>query len=244
MTMPMSRADGNVLRSDDGPFTITPTATGAAVTLDSLPGPGDNISVSAGNRTVVFELVEDAGSVAIGRVPVSYPAGASIETIVDILSDVMSTELLSQYVQATVDHTMGTDTLELIAQDDEDGALIGTVDFMGQMLNGVFINPDVDPVEVLSFLNPLSVNGSELVLNTVGGGLLDAWVDFNGDGDFFDADEQVLTNVPVVDGENRLQMFLAGLTGGFRRDRDRFHLGTVPTEHRRQSVTRRPGGRR
>lgn len=197
-------ADGNVGEAGDGPFTITHAGT-VNVELTSMPVQFDNLAVTAGNRTLVFELVEGTGTAAVNRIPVNYPVGATLEEIVDELAAVMQVSLLDQYVQATVDHSTGTAELTLTPQDDEDGVLIGQDDFGGVTVDGVFLDPVT--MQALSFLNPSAANGAELVINTVGGGFVDAWVDFNGDGDFDDVDEQVLVSAPVVDGENRVQLF-------------------------------------
>ena len=71
-------------------------------------------------------------------------------------------------------------------------------------IDGVFTDPATN--EVLSYLNPLSPDGAELVVSTIGGGILDLWIDFNNDGDFLDANERVVVGQPVLDGENRLQI--------------------------------------
>jgi hypothetical protein len=221
--------DGNVGEAGNGPFTIGP-GPNPTVTLVSLPQPFDNLSVTAANRTIVFELVEGGGTAAVNRVPVDYPAGSSLSEIMDRLSDVMQTALLDQYVQAVVQHTPGSTTLTLVGQDDEDGVAIGLfVDAGGTPVNGVFLDPATGGI--LSFLNPSAANGSELAIHTVGGGFVDAWVDFSGDGDFLDVDEHVLRSVPVVDGENRVQVFTPALPGvlvsGTGQAQARFRLSSV-----------------
>lgn len=197
-------ADGNVGEGGDGPFRVIPGVP-TTIELIATPQPFDNLAVTAGNRTLIFELVEEGGTAAANRVPVAYPAGASLGQIMDRLSSVMQSALLDQYVQAVVEHTPGTTELTLVGQDDEDGVGIGSfTDSGGTVVEGIFIDPATG--DLLDYLNPSAVNGSELVIHTVGGGFVDGWVDFNGDGDFLDIGEQVVTSAPVHDGENRLRL--------------------------------------
>ncbi|QDT05605.1 Matrixin [Rubripirellula lacrimiformis] len=194
--------DGNVREAGDGPFIVTTVGTDVQLVLSTLPVIGDNISITAGSETAVFELVETGRSVAVGRIPVEYPAGATVEEISDLLADKMAVELLARNVQATASHVAGTNSITLVPQDDEDGAYIGTGVVDGTTLNGVFLDPNSG--DVISFLNPLAPSGSEIFLEVVGSGFVDAWVDYNGDGDFNDLGEQVLSSVAVVNGLNSL----------------------------------------
>ncbi|MGB7323352.1 MAG: Ig-like domain-containing protein [Rubripirellula sp.] len=198
--------DGNVREAGSGPFTIVPTGADVTITLANPPAVGDNISVAANGFTATFELVVTGGTVAAGRIPVEYPAGATLAEITDLLSDKMAVELLARNVQAVPDHVAGTTAITLVAQEDEDGVFIGSFDVPGSgTITGVFLDPITG--EVTSFLNPLAPGGSELFVEASSAGLLDAWVDFNGDGDFNDAGEQVLTNEAVVGGFNSVTLF-------------------------------------
>ncbi|TWU60075.1 Matrixin [Rubripirellula tenax] len=223
--------DGNVREAGNGPFTVTSASPDVTITLVSLPAVGDNISITANGFTATFELVEEGGTVAVGRIPVAYPTGATIGEITDLLAAKMETELLARNVQAVPEHIAGTAAITLIAQGDEDGAYIGSFDVPGSgTINGVFLDPITG--EVISFLNPLAPGGSELFVEVIGEGLLDAWVDFNGDGDFNDLGERVLANEPVVNGLNSVTLFTpfnAGVSNntdlsGFTRAR--FRLST------------------
>ena len=67
---------------------------------------------------------------------------------------------------------------------------------------------------------------SSIAVTVSGQGLLDAWFDFNGDGDWFDAGEQVLTSALVTNGSNQLQVAIPdGLEDG--RVHARFRLSTA-----------------
>ncbi|NND99216.1 MAG: tandem-95 repeat protein, partial [Pirellulaceae bacterium] len=196
--------DGNVQDAGSGPFTITTvSATQSTVQLTSAPAVGDNLRISAAGRIITYELVLTGGSVSVGRVAVPYNAGDSLTDIVTALNAAMQTTLPAQNVQVHV--SQSGDTLTLTGADDEDGALIGDVTIGATTITGAFLNP-ADPTMILSYLNPLAPSGAELVLTTVGGGLLDLWIDFDGDGSFLQPGDRVYTSLPVVNGENRLQI--------------------------------------
>ena len=81
----------------------------------------------------------------------------------------------------------------------DDGVLTGSFG----VTPGIFVDPQGD---FLGFLNPLDTFGTELTVDVSGSGLLDAWVDFNQDGDWNDPGEQVFSNVAVLPGFNRLRI--------------------------------------
>ncbi|WP_173403165.1 GEVED domain-containing protein, partial [Rhodopirellula sallentina] len=90
---------------------------------------------------------------------------------------------------------------------DEDGVGVGIYND-GTTDRRVFLNAGSqattsDETEVLGFLNPLNPNGADFVLTASADGLLDAWVDFNGN-QVFDSNEQIFTSFPVVAGQNTL----------------------------------------
>lgn len=74
--------------------------------------------------------------------------------------------------------------------DDEDGVTSGGIDFSGQVLD----------------------RGTSKVIdiNTNGAGVLNAWIDFNRDGDFDDAGEQIATNVAPSGGGITLNVSVPG----------------------------------
>lgn len=57
-------------------------------------------------------------------------------------------------------------------------------------------------------ISPIVANGTTAVVATVNGGpgRLDAWIDWNHDGDFGDAGEQIATNLAVVNGANTINV--------------------------------------
>ena len=87
---------------------------------------------------------------------------------------------------------------------------------------------DEDGVFVLANIvaNPASPTGSSFLVTSTGNGKLDGWIDFNQDGDWNDASEQIFTSVDVVPGNNVLSYTIpaaavAGATGA------RFRLSTA-----------------
>ena len=69
-----------------------------------------------------------------------------------------------------------------------------------------FANDATDDDGLFAFSAPAGSGGEFEVFvsgNNASGGRLDAWIDYNQDGDFSDVGEQILVNVGVVDGINR-----------------------------------------
>ncbi|WP_436714795.1 tandem-95 repeat protein [Roseiconus lacunae] len=94
--------------------------------------------------------------------------------------------------------------------DDEDGFNVGT--FFGMAAtDGLFLassasNPTSNPADVVGFLNPNDPAGTVLSFDVVGDGVLDAWIDFNADGDFNDFGEKVIDGLAVTDGSNQTRI--------------------------------------
>jgi len=84
-------------------------------------------------------------------------------------------------------------------------------------------------------LPPVLTPGATVTVTVDGGpsgGKLDAWIDFDGDGDWFDAGEQIFVSVPVGSGPNQLSFPVpAGATPGFTYARFRLSTagGLLPT---------------
>jgi hypothetical protein len=86
-------------------------------------------------------------------------------------------------------------------QDDEDGLQIGTLT-VGPDDYVVFTAPLTDPSsvgdeDVIGFLNPLESAGTDMAIKVAGGGLLNAWIDFDFSGTF-EPDERVITDQSVI----------------------------------------------
>ncbi|MEM8677964.1 MAG: NF038122 family metalloprotease [Planctomycetota bacterium] len=68
-------------------------------------------------------------------------------------------------------------------------------------------NADADLDDGVVFLSDLIVNrSSQVTVNASTDGFLDAWIDFNGDGDWGDTGEQVFTSQALVAGDNTLDI--------------------------------------
>lgn len=144
--------------------------------------------------------------------------------------DTYRTLLVSDGARHTIDRT-GTPTLGLtvdgdenglpsIAADgddldeldnDEDGLVIGTFSNGTTTTDGLFLadgapDPTSDPGDVVAFLNPNDPAGAVLPITVVGQGVLDAWIDFNADGDFNDLGEKVIDGLAVVEGVNNVRV--------------------------------------
>ena len=208
---------GNAGEPGDGPFVVVGSGTPqVTVDLTVSPNVGDTLSVTTESMTLVFELVPEGGSTTgFGRIPVVYPAGATVSDIADLLAGSMQTEFAVRSFQGAVDYAPTTTPTQLTldALDDEDGVAVGLFDdgAAGQL---VFITPGTDPSDALTedivgFLNPLDPWGTNVPVTIAGQGLLQAWVDFDQSGTF-DDDEQVITDEPVSDadgGVNTLTIF-------------------------------------
>jgi hypothetical protein len=69
----------------------------------------------------------------------------------------------------------------------------------------------LDDEDGITFSSPLAA-GELATLNAIatGAGLLNAWIDFNADGDWDDADEQIFADVALAGGVNPLSMAVPG----------------------------------
>ncbi|QDT09690.1 tandem-95 repeat protein [Planctomycetes bacterium K23_9] len=212
--------DGNVQDTGSGPFAINNVAGTTTVVLSSMPSVGDNLQVGANGRSINYEFVLTGATASAGRVPVYYEATDTLAEITAALTTVMQSTLPAQNVQASVNQAdSAVAELTIVGLDDEDGILIGQAIVDGIPVDGLFLDPEWNPgvdspeEQILSYLNPLSADGAELVINTTGGGFLDLWIDFNDDGDFLDIDERVLTRSLVLDGENRILIATPAMPG-------------------------------
>jgi len=68
-------------------------------------------------------------------------------------------------------------------------------------------NDDEDGVTFLNYPLETGVTAN-IIVNASGPGKLDAWVDFNGDGDWADAGEKIFNSVSLVAGDNYISFFV------------------------------------
>ncbi len=201
-------------------FTITSTPTEQSVLVDStvaLVG-GEQLRVQIGDDVATFELVAPGFAADNGNVAVTLESTDSATTVATKLADAIQSKLVFDGDSTAV--TLSTATIAIETFDDEDGVSIGrfndgTSDFI------VFLNPGAssnttDPSDVQGFLNPLDTLGTTISVTAGVAGLLDAWIDFNGN-DVFDLTEQIFANTPLAVGVNTLQIQApAGSPDGIR----------------------------
>ncbi len=229
-----TEADGQPFPlSDDTVVAITANSPGASplfafaapfsgavdITINAIaPTSGSRVRITIAGVSTTFELVTTGIAPVIGNIPVALIAGDTPETIASRLSEAIALELGSSGSSLTVTvDALTPNVVRLQTLDDEEGVAIGTFS-SGATNFTVFLTPGApttttDPADVLGFLNPQDPLGSNISVTVTGAGLIDAWIDFDGNGVFTDANEQVLTNAPVVDGVNTLRVFApAGAT--------------------------------
>ena len=144
----------------------------------------DTITIVDGNGdTTIFELNDLSSAnifTASNTIAIDVDLSAATpEEVVQAIADAMNTRIASGQLAlgpVTVDGL----TLTFVG-DDEDGVTFGSI-----------FNSDSAPV-------PVTVTSN-------GPGILDVWFDWNGDGDFRDAGEQLYSNLPIEAGETVLDV--------------------------------------
>ena len=205
--------------SDDRPVTVVVSSTDPVFTIDdstentnritvsSIPVGGETLVINVEGVVTTFELITGSMVPQSSNIPVAFDAGDAIAEIANKIVTAVQTRVpaASDSVQVSIDPN-DPESLTMVAIDDEDGVSVGTY-VSGGTNNYVFTvagsGQSVNADEVLGFLNPADPAGTKMAVTVVGEGLLDVWVDFDENG-VFEADEQLLTNAPVVDGLNIL----------------------------------------
>ncbi len=164
---------------------------------------GQHLTITDGfGNQVTFELDDPStsGTILAGRVPFGVTlATATPESIANALASAINGQIAAG--RLVMPAVTVTSAQILWNADDEDGV----------RFNGLF-NSESEPVPV--------------VVTSTGSGMLDAWFDWNADGDFADAGEQMLASQPVRAGENVFLMQApTGATPGFTYAR--FRLSTT-----------------
>lgn len=192
-------------------FSVLPPV-GAEITISTTvtARSGDRLRIQIGDDVVTLELVAPGVPSFTGTIPVPLEPTDTPTSIAQKLADAIAAELAptGRAVSVTVDPSDPIIRVETL--DDEDGVAVGQIT-VGVQPYFVFLTPTADatapiPADVLGFLNPLDPGGATVAVTVAGSGLLDAWVDFNGDGVFDATREQVLRNQAVVDGVNLLNI--------------------------------------
>ena len=209
---------------DEDPATLTATATagtgtgaftvgtssqgGLLINVDANSATsGDQLEIQIDGTPRRYQLILAGNAPTSGDIGIIFVPGEPSDALAQRVASAVAADLADDIFRSTVRYEAGKAEFTVDSVRDEDGVHIGTVG----SLDGVFINPANG--EVLSFLNPLDPAGAELIVETTGGGLLDAWIDFNGDGDFLDPNEQVLRNEVVLDEQNLVRIHTPQMPG-------------------------------
>jgi VCBS repeat-containing protein/parallel beta-helix repeat protein len=197
--------------ASDGPFTITgvPGGVETQVEIDAaaIVQAGDNLAISAahsfvagsdvlGQDRLVYELVAPGTQASANRIPVEIDPSDSNVDVMGKLAATLDAQLAGLNLQVSVVYTAGSNSMVLLAHDDEEGVPVGTFtgDSDDYLVFGETIVDDINELltsEVTGFLNPLDSAGAYVDVMVTGTGFLRAWVDFDDDGEF-EADELVI----------------------------------------------------
>ena len=174
----LSRSDVGIQRELSGNVALNVVAAGLS--------DGETITIQDGSgNTLVFQFVDIAAAVPATLLPGRIAVNVRLT---GPAADRSSAEQIATALQSSINSNITAGRLRLppvvldgtqltIHADDDDGVTF----------SGVF-NPEALPVTV-------SVVASNA-------GYLDAWIDWNQDNDFDDANEQMITSIPVVAGIN------------------------------------------
>ena len=200
------------------PFVISGPSDQRTVELTAIPTVGQSLQIVVGANSEVFEFTSSGAIAAPGSIAVEFDVTDSVNTITTNLVNSIRQLLVAQGLAASIEHDAGdlvtpADTqFTLIAESDEDGVNAGTFNDGTTTQTGLFLAPGVREAttasDVVGFLNRSDSNGTVIDVIVTGSGLLDVFIDFNGDGDFGDAafDEHNVISFPVVDGVNPIQL--------------------------------------
>ncbi len=215
----------------------------AEISVISSAAGGENITLMLDSDVVVFQLVSENTSASPGSVVVPV---LTTDTPAEIAASLVAA--ITDSVEATRDSLLvsidpADDTkFTILAIDDEDGLPVGYfdagmngsfdagVDTAGLLLADPSTGQTSNKAEVIGFLNKSTDdNLTTIPITVVGTGLLDAWIDFNGNGVFTDPLEHVFDGVLVSEGVNLLQVVtpstaVVGLT------QSRFRISTFGSE--------------
>ncbi|TWU47288.1 Dockerin type I repeat protein [Rubripirellula tenax] len=182
-------------------FTIDPLSIPQTVlaTIDSMPIGGETLAINVGGRVQTFELVELNSNPTDLNIPVTFTDSESLSEIMTRLVTIIR-GAIPQTDDGLLIAKNSDNSLTITSTDDEDGVLQGEFIADGTTYN-VFTQRGTDPTnvqtqDVLGFLNPKDPAGTNVDVKVFGAGLLHAWIDFDQSG-VFDADEQVVANLPV-----------------------------------------------
>ena len=212
---------GNVeTPGNSGPFTIN----GSTISVTSDVVSGDNLSVTIDGVETVFELLSDVDrangrTVTQGRVEVPFLSDDTRVRVAFVLINSMSDYFAAEGLPISASSGTTFSQLDVVLRDldDEDGVPVGS--FVGTTTTtGLFLDiansgldaqnqPSTsDPANVVGFLNIADESGTVIDIPVIGEGILDAWIDFDGDG-VFEPHEKAIHCAAVTDGVNRFRVY-------------------------------------
>jgi hypothetical protein len=189
--------------------------TSLAIVFNAVPTPGQLIVIRTADQTRTYEFVDQSSNPRSGSVPVLIQDTFDTAQVASALLAAIQPSLnaFGGSILASFDEANAS-TIELTTIDDEDGVSVVTFNQGGSVPPAYFFgryNADnLNPVlnqsmadQVFGFINPADPAGANFEIWVTGGGLIDAWIDYNGNGVFDeDGSEVVLENEPVVNGLN------------------------------------------
>ncbi len=151
------------------------------LTIPASVSDGDTITINDGRgRVAIFEIDDNPSggpaSVASGNLPITVDlASAAAEDIATATVEAINAAVSAR--RLVIAPAIADGPTIRVSGDDEDGVSFG----------GLF-NANLEPAPV--------------TVTSTAAGVLDVWFDWNADGDFSDAGERVVSNMPVQAGEN------------------------------------------
>ncbi|MCO8121425.1 tandem-95 repeat protein [Stieleria sp. TO1_6] len=216
--------------SDDALLPISNTETGnlfttssTAIVVDGTVVGGETLTVSIGNQTRRFEMIRATENPTGNNLPITFVDGESGDSIALKVFQEIRAEF--DVIDSAVLLSLAGDTITLEAIDDEDGISIGT--FVSNNVPYLVFTDDptitgnVNADDVVGFLNPSDPSGSTIPVTVTGSGLVDIWVDFDGNGTF-DSDEQIAFSEAVSEDLNPNPIIIP---------QSRFPADAVPPNH-------------
>ena len=199
-----------------GLFSVSTSGPTTTISVAATIPTGDKrLSVTVGGLTKTFELIASTENTSDPNfIAVNFTGDDTAESIASKIALALRAEIDQIDDSLRMSYTPGTSEINITAIDDEDGLMLGTfvppgggfgpltVFYRAPLPGETIDTTNLTPDQVLGFINPKDGGGSVMNVEVTGSGLLDGWIDLNGDGLFSGDGEQVITNVPVVNGLN------------------------------------------
>jgi hypothetical protein len=151
---------------------------------------GDIFTIDDNGQTYTVELDND-GIFVNGNIQVSFNVSSSVEDVATAITQ----SLVDADLRLNLSPITRLGGIVEIAGNDEDGVF---------GLNETGDKVSIDAISDEVFFNPYVV--TELVVVASQDSLLDAWIDYNRDGDWDDPNEQIAAAMQLVTGDNTLSV--------------------------------------